>query len=149
MKMPKTPPLVQSSRDKALSPLVARRGKPRRVVLIDDDSMMRRMLSLILSSENYQVVGEASNGDEGLDVCEQLKPDLVLLDINMPKMNGILALELIMAQNPATKVIMVTVESKKEVVAEAIRRGAAGFVVKPLNPAGVLDRIESCFKGDA
>lgn len=124
-------------------------GKPRTVVVIDDDSMMRQMLRLILSSDNYVVVGEASNGDDGLDVCNRLKPDLVLLDILMPKMNGLLALELILEQSPATKVIMVSVEAKKDTVAEAIRRGACGFVVKPLNPASVLDRIERCFKGEA
>ena len=69
------------------------------------------------------------------------------MDINMPKMNGLLALEFIREQNPATKVIMVSVESKHIKVAEAIKRGASGFVVKPLNPASILDRIESCFKG--
>lgn len=147
MKIPKVRQLLQATQEKPRQRHGVSRAAPITVVLIDDDSMMRRMLSLILSSDNYQVVGEAANGDAGVDVCDRLKPDLVLLDINMPKMGGLLALELILAQNPATKVIMVSVESKKEMVAEAIKRGASGFVVKPLNPAKVLDRIESCFRG--
>jgi two-component system chemotaxis response regulator CheY len=125
----------------------SRLGKTKTVVVIDDESTMRQMLTLILTAGGYQVVGEAINGQDGVTLCEKLKPDLVLLDINMPKMNGLLALEFIREQNPATKVIMVSVESKHIKVAEAIKRGASGFVVKPLNPASVLDRIESCFKG--
>lgn len=147
MKMPKNPmQLVQQPQDKPWHPAL-RGGKPKTVVLVDDDPMMRQMLRLILTSAHYEVAGEASNGDDGLTVCEKVKPDLVLLDINMPKMSGMLALEFILQQCPGTKVMMVSVESKKEMVAEAIRRGACGFVVKPLNPAAVLDRIENCFKG--
>ncbi|MBI5922139.1 MAG: response regulator [Betaproteobacteria bacterium] len=119
---------------------------PRTVVLIDDDNIMRQMLRLVLNSADFQVVGEAGNGLDGIDICKKCKPDIVLLDIAMPKMDGLLALELILAMNPATKVIMASVESKKDKVLEAIRRGAVGFVVKPLNPATVLDRIESCFQ---
>lgn len=116
-------------------------------MLIDDDPMMRRMLRLVLNAADYQVVGEAGNGLDGIDVCAKWKPDIVLLDIAMPKMDGLIALELILSQNPATKVIMVSVESQEVKVLEAIKRGAVGFVVKPLNPATVLDRIENCFKG--
>ena len=149
MKMLKTHQLLRGTQHHQSKRNATGEGKPRTVVVIDDDSMMRQMLKLILSTDNYIVVGEAANGDDGLDVCKKLDPDLVLLDILMPKMNGLLALELIRAQNPATKVIMVSVDAKKDSVAEAIRRGASGFVVKPLNAASVLDRIESCFKGKA
>ena len=122
-------------------------NKPRTVVLIDDDHLMRQLLRLIVNGDHYQVIGEAANGTEGINLCGRLKPDLVLLDINMPKMNGLLALETILTQSPASKVLMVSIESRAEMVAEAIKRGASGFVVKPLNPASVMDRIESCFKG--
>ena len=121
-------------------------GKAKTVVVVDDDHMMRQMLKFIVNGDAYQVVGEAANGADGVEVCERLKPDLVLLDINMPKMSGLLALELIRTQCPATKVLMVSVEAKKENVAEALRRGASGFVVKPLNAANVMDRVDSCFK---
>jgi len=144
MKLPTGQQLLLENQRRSES---SRLGKAKTVVVIDDESMMRQMLTLILTSGGYQVVGEAINGQDGIALCEKLKPDLVLLDINMPKMNGLLALEFIREQNPATKVIMVSVESKQVKVAEAIKRGASGFVVKPLNPASVLDRIESCFKG--
>ena len=117
------------------------------VVVVDDDSMMREMLKLILRSEDYQVVGEASNGQEAIALCARHKPGLVLLDINMPKMDGLQALDEIRRESPATKVIMVSAESTMGKVSEAIEKGAVGFVVKPFNPASVLDKIAMCLKG--
>lgn len=116
------------------------------VLVVDDDSMMREMLKLILCSENYRVVGEASNGLDAVMKCVDLRPDMVLLDINMPKMDGLQALEEIRKANPAAMVLMVSAEATMDKVSEAIQKGAAGFVVKPLNPASVLDRVGKCFK---
>ena len=115
-------------------------------MVVDDDSMMREMLKLLLHSENYQVIGEASNGKKAIALCAKLKPELVLLDINMPVMDGLQALEEIRKVSPATIVMMVSAEATMDRVSEAIKKGAAGFVVKPLNAASVLDRIENCFK---
>jgi two-component system chemotaxis response regulator CheY len=120
-------------------------GKPS-VLVVDDDSMMRKMLRLTLLSENYQVIGEAANGKSAIELCARLKPELVLLDINMPVMDGLQALEEIRKVSPATMVMMVSAESTMDRVSEAIKKGAAGFVVKPLNAATVLDRIGHCFK---
>lgn len=120
---------------------------PRTVVVIDDDSMMREMLRLILNSENYEVIGEAANGESGIALCSKLNPDLVLLDINMPVMDGLQALGKIRAESPAAKVMMVSAEATMDRVREAMTLGASGFVVKPLNAASVLDRVGNCFKG--
>ena len=130
--------------------------RPRRVLIVDDDAMMREALRIILISENhyndsrkveiYKIVGEASDGETAITMFTELRPDLVLLDINMPKMDGIQALEQIRQINSRAKVMMVSVESKMNRVREAILLGASGFVVKPLNAGIVLDRIESCFK---
>lgn len=117
------------------------------VVVVDDDSMMREMLKLILRSEDYPVIGEAANGVDAIELCTRLKPGLVLLDINMPKMDGLQALQEIRRASPATKVLMVSAEATMDKVNEAIEKGASGFVVKPLNPASVLDRIKMCLKG--
>jgi two-component system chemotaxis response regulator CheY len=125
-----------------------RPGKPRRVVIVDDDKLMRKALRLILQSENYAVVGEGVNGVDAIYLCETLMPDLVLLDINMPAMNGLSALEEIHKISPSTKVLMVSIEAKKDKVEEAIKMGASGFVVKPLNAGRVLERIEACFEGN-
>ena len=109
--------------------------------------MMREMLKYILRSEDYPVIGEASNGQDAIALCARKKPGLVLLDINMPKMDGLQALEEIRKISPATIVLMVSAEATMDKVREAIEKGAAGFVVKPLNPASVLDRIAMCLKG--
>lgn len=114
------------------------------VVVVDDDSMLREMLKLILRSESYSVVGEASNGSEAIAICEKLKPGLVLLDINMPKMDGLQALEEIRKSCPETIVIMVSADATMDKVSEAIKKGASGFVVKPLNSANVLNRVAAC-----
>jgi len=119
------------------------------VLVVDDDSLMREMLKAILRSENYQVAGEASNGEGAIELCAKLKPDMMLLDINMPKMDGLQVLEAIRQTHPAVKVIMVSAEATMDKVTEAIGKGAAGFVVKPLNAARVLDSIGNCIKGKA
>lgn len=116
-------------------------------VVVDDDSMMREMLKLILRSDAYSVIGEASNGKDAIALCERLSPDLVLLDINMPKMDGLQALEEIRKLCPSVKVVMVSADATMDRVSEAVQKGAVGFVVKPLNSASVLDRIAICLKG--
>ncbi len=116
------------------------------VVVVDDDSMMREMLKLILRSESYSVIGEASNGSDAIEKCGKLKPELVLLDINMPKMDGLQALDGIRTASPKSIILMVSAEATMDKVNEAITKGAAGFVVKPLNAASVLDRIADCLK---
>ena len=110
-------------------------------IVVDDDSMMREMLKYILRSEDYPVIGEASNGQDAIALCARKKPGLVLLDINMPKMDGLQALEEIRKISPATIVLMVSAAATMDKVREAIEKGADGFVVKPLNPASVLDKI--------
>ncbi len=118
------------------------------VLVVDDDTLMRVMLKSILeNSDEYQVVGEASNGQDAVMKCVALKPDMVLLDINMPKMDGLQALVEIRKANPAAMVLMVSGDATMDNVKEAIQKGAVGFVVKPLNPANVLDKVKMCFKG--
>lgn len=116
------------------------------VIVVDDDHMMREMLKLILHTDEYQVVGEAASGKNAIALCASHKPGLVLLDINMPEMDGLQALDEIRKVSPATKVIMVSAESTMDKVKEAISKGAVGFVVKPLNAASVLDKIGNCFR---
>lgn len=103
--------------------------------------MMREMLRYILRSEDYPVIGEASNGKDAIALCARKKPGLVLLDINMPKMDGMQVLEEIRKISPATIVLMVSAEATMDKVNEAMAKGADGFVVKPLNSASVLAKI--------
>ena len=116
------------------------------VVVVDDDSMMREMVKLVLRGESYSVIGEASNGHDAIALCEKLQPDLVLLDINMPIMDGLQALEGIRKVSMESIVIMVSADSTMGKVSDAIKNGAAGFIVKPLNAARVLGSVEMCLK---
>ncbi len=115
-------------------------------IVVDDDSMMLEMLKFILRSEHYPVIGEASNGKDAIALCARKKPGLVLLDINMSEMDGMQVLEEIRKISPATIVLMVSAEATIDKVNEAMEKGADGFVVKPLNPASVLDKIAMCIK---
>ncbi len=116
-------------------------GNKIRVVIVDDYDMTRTLLGIILRGGQFEVVGEASDGKAGVDVCLRLKPDLVLLDVVMPLMNGIEALEAIHEHLPETLVLMVTANDDDEIVKQAIEKGAAGYIVKPFNTASVLDTL--------
>ena len=116
-------------------------GEKIRVVIIDDYNMTRTLLGIILRGGQFEVVGEASDGRSGVEMCQRLKPDLVLLDVIMPIMNGIEALEMIHAQLPEIIVLMVTANDNDEIVKQAMEKGAAGYIVKPFNTASVLDTL--------
>ena len=121
----------------------------RSVLIVDDDSLMREMLKAILRSEEYQVVGEAANGEDAIALCARLSPRLVLLDIHMPKMDGLQVLAAIRQAQPGVKVIMVSADATMDKVAEAVQKGAVGFVIKPFNAARVLDKVGEFIKGKA
>ena len=115
------------------------------VLVADDDAILRMMLKSILdTSGEYKVVGLAMNGEEAVVRYASLKPHLVLLDINMPKMDGLQALAEIRKINPTAKVMMVSSDSTIDKVKEAIQKGASGFVVKPLTASSVLQKIRAC-----
>ena len=112
------------------------------VIVVDDNDMMRSILRGILRGEEYDVVGEARNGQAAVDMVERLKPDLVCMDVVMPEKGGIEALCEIKTANPNTEVVMVTSNSDPETVQESIQNGASGFIIKPFNAARVLDTLE-------
>ena len=116
------------------------------VLVVDDDRITIELLKFILRGEEHRIVGQATNGAEAVMLSVDLNPDIVLLDINMPKMDGIQALEEIQKANPAVKVLMVSADSTKDKVTEALQKGAAGFIVKPLKPSSVLDMIKKCMQ---
>ena len=123
---------------------ITMQDSPKRTVLIvDDDGMIRQMLRTILR-QNFDVIGEASNGNSALEMIESLSPEVVCLDILMPKMDGIQTLEAIKARFPKTIVIMVSGSPTLETIQGALGKGAAGFIVKPLSAAKVMDTIKAC-----
>lgn len=112
------------------------------VLIIDDNDVSRSMLRHILVNHKYRVVGEAGNGQLGLELALRLKPKLICLDIQMPLTNGIDVLKLVKEKLPKTTVLMVTGNNDRESIMEAVRHGAAGYIVKPFNPGTLLRTIE-------
>ncbi|MFY9265003.1 MAG: response regulator [Solirubrobacterales bacterium] len=111
-------------------------------VLIADDSMfMRKRLSDILTGEGHDVVAEAENGDEAIQLFSQFQPELVMLDITMPERSGMGALNHIMTLAPEARVIMCSALGEESVVKECIDTGAKAFVVKPFNPEEVTSAV--------
>jgi len=110
-----------------------------RVLVVDDAAFMRKMVSDALAKGGHEVVGEAGNGVEALARYNELKPDLVTLDITMPEKDGLAALADIMAADPSARVVMCSALGQESKVLEAIKLGAKDFVVKPFQPDRVID----------
>jgi two-component system chemotaxis response regulator CheY len=113
-----------------------------RILITDDALFMRVTLKNILTQHGFEVVGEAQNGRESVEMYQSLKPDLVTMDITMPEMDGLQALKEIKAIDPNAKVIMCTAMGQKNMVVEAIQAGAKDFIVKPFQPDRVVDAVK-------
>jgi two-component system chemotaxis response regulator CheY len=116
------------------------------ILLVDDSKFMRGVLSRILNGE-HEVVGEAGTGAEAIKTFETLKPDLVLMDVVMPEMDGITATKEITSKYPNANVIMCTSMGQEEKVKKAIESGAKGYIVKPFQGEDVLKEIKSVLGG--
>lgn len=111
-------------------------------MIVDDCSVMRSLLRNLLRAENYSVIGEASNGPMAIEMLRKIQPDIICLDIKMPVMSGLDILKEIKTLHPAIEVIMITANSDKESVMEAISNGAIGFVVKPFSASKIGAALE-------
>ncbi|MDF1567161.1 MAG: response regulator [Spirochaetaceae bacterium] len=116
-----------------------------RAMIVDDAAIMRMCLKDILEPE-HQVVAEAGDGEKALEVYAELKPDFVTLDITMPKLNGIEALEKLIAEYPEAKVIIVSAVGQKQLVFQALGLGVKDFIVKPFDPDRVRQSINRLFE---
>ena len=112
-----------------------------RVLVVDDAAFMRKMVSDALAKGGHEVVGEAGNGVEAISQYQALKPDLVTLDITMPEKDGLAALGDIMGSDPSARVVMCSALGQESKVLEAIKLGAKDFVVKPFQPARVIEAV--------
>lgn len=115
---------------------------PKKILITDDALFMRVTLKNLLTANGYEVVGEAVNGQDAVEKYAACKPDLVLMDITMPVMDGIMACRTIKESDPAAKVVMCTAMGQKNMVVEAIQAGAKDFIVKPFKPDRVLESIQ-------
>ncbi len=112
-----------------------------RVLIADDASFMRQMIREIIEPEGYEVVGEATNGIEAVEQFEELSPDVVTMDIVMPKRSGIDAVKSILASHPDAQVVMCSALGQETLVMEALQAGAKDFIVKPFKPDIVLETL--------
>lgn len=119
---------------------------PPRVLIVDDNDLMRALLRTILRSKQYDVIGEAGNGVDALELAERLRPDIICLDILMPEIGGLEALETIKTLYPQIVVVMVTGSPSVDNVREAIQGGASGFIIKPFNAGKVLDTVNRAWQ---
>lgn len=111
-------------------------------MLVDDAQVIRVMLKRILVDAGYTVSGEASNGQDAVELYRQLHPDLVMMDITMPEMNGIEAVRAIRSEDPNAKIVMCSAMGQKAHVVEAIEAGAKNFILKPFEPEKVLETVK-------
>ena len=123
-------------------------GTKVRVLVVDDSIFVTKQIGQILSSEGYEIVATAVDGKEGIDKYKDMFPnvDIVTMDITMPRMDGITALEQIMAFDKNAKVVMISALGKEELVKKALLLGAKNYIVKPLDRKKVLERISSVLK---
>ncbi|MDP9400078.1 MAG: response regulator [Actinomycetota bacterium] len=113
-----------------------------RVLVVDDAAFMRKMVSDALAKGGHEVVGEAGNGQEAVERFQELKPDLMTLDITMPEKDGLQALKEIIALDPAARVVMCSALGQESKVLESIKIGAKDFVVKPFQPDRVIGAVD-------
>jgi DNA-binding NarL/FixJ family response regulator len=125
------------------------RERPVRVVIVDDDALVRAALSMILrDAATIEMVGEADDGETGLELIARLSPDVVLMDIRMPRLDGLEALVRLMARPAPPKVIMLTTFDTDEYVVRALRAGAGGFLLKHTPPAEIVQAVRKVATGD-
>jgi DNA-binding NarL/FixJ family response regulator len=119
------------------------------VVIVDDDPLVRAGLSMILGgARDIAIVGEAADGREGLDVVADCKPDVVLMDIRMPQMDGLEATAQLMQTADGPAIIVLTTFDADEYVVRALRDGATGFLLKDTPPASIVDAIRKVADGE-
>lgn len=121
-----------------------------RILIADDHSIVREGLKQLLElEEDFEVVGQASNGIETIEKVKQLNPDVLLLDINMPVMNGIKALKKLKEDGVDTKVIILTIHEDREYLLETMQIGASGYILKDSDSASFFKAIRDAYNGEA
>ena len=120
-----------------------------KVVIVDDHALIREGIKKLLElEESFDIIALAGDGNEALEVIEKVRPDVVLLDINMPNMNGIDCLKQIKAEYPDTKVVMLTIHEDAEYLIETINIGAEGYVLKDADVSSLVKAIQKVVQGE-
>jgi len=117
----------------------------RKILIADDTALMRELIRGALPAEEYTIVGEAKSGVDAVEMYKSTNPDAMILDINMPKMNGIDALSEIMKIDPKAKVIMCSDQKYDSMIMMALKKGAKDFVIKPFTSYDILLAVKKLF----
>jgi DNA-binding NarL/FixJ family response regulator len=127
----------------------ARAGAAKRLVIVDDHDLARAGLASLLSTDpRLHIVGEATTGREALAVCRHLRPDLVLMDVRIPDLDGLAATRAIKQECPGTSVIIVTMHENADYLVEAVRAGAAGYVLKGASKQELVSTVSRVLAGE-
>ena len=121
---------------------------PMRVLLVDDHALVRSAIRQALEAPDVSVVGEASSAEEALEMAPRLRPDLLLLDIDLPGMSGIEAVRELAPRLPDTRIVMLTVSTDRRDLLDAVRHGAAGYLTKDLTGEALLRAVRGIRRGD-
>lgn len=113
----------------------------KKVIIADDSRVIREKLKLILKNSNFEVIGEAADGKQALSLCDLLEPDIITLDFNMPKLDGIKVIEHLKEDGFEGKIIMLTGVSDKKLITKALVAGANSYLLKPFDKDGVLEEL--------
>lgn len=119
-----------------------------RVLLADDHEIVRQGLRVLLEREGFQVVGEASNGHEAVKLCEANHPEVAILDLSMPLLNGVDAAREIMKSNPRTKVVLLTMHTEDHLILESLRAGVTGYVLKTKAASELVQALRAVCRGE-
>lgn len=117
-----------------------------KLLIVDDSMIIRRSIERILAGRLFKEVRVAADGRKAVEECHAFQPDVVTMDITMPHLDGLTAVEQIMRSRPATKILVVSALGDKHTAVEAVKRGAEGFVLKPFTPAELQVAIEELFE---
>jgi two-component system response regulator DegU len=119
-----------------------------RLLLADDHRMLRQGLRRSMTDEGFDVVGEASDGLEAVKLAADLTPDVILMDVSMPEMDGVEAARRVHEAQPGVRVVMLTMHADADVVAEAVRAGASGYLVKDCSTEEIAEAVRMAANGD-
>jgi DNA-binding NarL/FixJ family response regulator len=120
-----------------------------RILIVDDHPLTRDALAALLAQNGFDVIGQASGGQEAIEIARELQPDLVLLDLSMPEMDGLTALPLIREVSPVSEIVVLTASEDEDNLLGAIRAGAAGYLLKSEPPERIVAFLRGVAQGEA
>lgn len=115
----------------------------RTVLVVDDAIFMRTTIKRMLEEHQFDIIGEAANGQEAVEMYRKLLPDVVTMDITMPGMTGIEAVKAIISEHPDAKIVMVTALGQQKLIVDALESGAKDFITKPFNPEQIVQVLKN------